>query len=97
MSNSAFEFTDPPPKPPIGKPGRMALEDVETSLSMAIGRNVRGRRISLGLTQAELAAAASINQAAISRVERGDPAISLASLVRLANALKVTPSALASE
>jgi methanogenic corrinoid protein MtbC1/DNA-binding XRE family transcriptional regulator len=54
-----------------------------------IGRRIRERRISKGQTQAQLAQAAGLNRAYIVSVERGKQNITVAVLVKIANALGV--------
>jgi transcriptional regulator with XRE-family HTH domain len=63
----------------------------------ALARNVRERREALGMSQEELARAAQINAAALSRIENGlgcDRGVGLSRITRIAKALKVSASAL---
>jgi DNA-binding XRE family transcriptional regulator len=62
-----------------------AQRRVRTSL----GRKVKGLRISLEMTQAELADEAEIRRALVSDIERGKANPTLDSIVRLATALGV--------
>ncbi len=59
----------------------------EARRAHAIGVLVRERRLSLGLTQADLAARASMTQSALSRLEGGGALPTLAVLDRLAAAM----------
>lgn len=52
-----------------------------------IARQIKKRRCSLGMTQAELAKKIGFTQQAVSTFESGRCSYSLASLVRIANAL----------
>jgi transcriptional regulator with XRE-family HTH domain len=52
---------------------------------------IRERR---GLTQAQLAAMVSADQSQISKIERGDEAVSLSRIYAIAAALKVSPAEL---
>lgn len=54
---------------------------------LAAGQAIRTHRESLGLTQAELATAASITRARLSLLERGQANLSLATFLRLVQAL----------
>jgi HTH-type transcriptional regulator / antitoxin HipB len=58
------------------------IENMETA-----GNALRTQRESLGMTQAELAAAAGLTRARLSLIERGRTNVSLASYLRLAEAL----------
>jgi transcriptional regulator with XRE-family HTH domain len=61
-----------------------------TERSMSLGQSVRQRRLAAGLTQSELAEAAEIADATLSRIERDrlEPSITL--VQRLAKALGVS-------
>lgn len=58
------------------------------------GQTVRAYRIQHGLKQKELAALADIDYSYISGIERGRRNVSLHILLRLAAALKISPSCL---
>ena len=62
----------------------------------AFGRKVRDLRLSLKLSQADLADDAGIRRALVSEVERGEANPTLDSIVRIALALDVEPSELLS-
>lgn len=55
----------------------------------AFGHRLRELRLSAGLSQEELAEAASIHRTYVSSVERGQRNVSLDNIVALAQALKV--------
>jgi len=60
----------------------------------AFGQNVRGIRLKLGWSQEELAERAGLHRTYIGSIERGERNISLDNIIRLALALRTTPSAL---
>ena len=55
------------------------------------GKNLRRARLDAGLTQVQLAAAAPLDRAAISRLECGERAPDLATILRISAALKLAP------
>lgn len=65
-------------------------------LSEIFRRNVRHRRMELGLTQAQLAEKLRVDQGYVSDIERGRRRPNLNRLAPLAEALDTTPSALLS-
>lgn len=58
------------------------------------GARVRLRRRELGFSQEELAGISGLHRTYIGSLERGERNISLANIVRLANALELDPSEL---
>jgi transcriptional regulator with XRE-family HTH domain len=56
------------------------------------GRNLRRARGRAGLTQAQLSSSAPLDRAAISRLECGERAPDMPTLLRLCRALEVTPT-----
>ncbi|HEY8304907.1 MAG TPA: helix-turn-helix transcriptional regulator [Solirubrobacteraceae bacterium] len=64
---------------------------------VAFGRNLRRARDRAGLTQAQLSSAAPLDRAAISRLECGERAPDMATLLRLCAALGVKPGDLLRE
>lgn len=70
----------------------MNLDD--QSFLRRIGDRVRDRRVSLGLTQAELADACGLHRTFVGSVERGERNLAVLSLRRIAQALKVSPDQL---
>jgi transcriptional regulator with XRE-family HTH domain len=61
---------------------------------IAFGGNLRRARGRAGLTQAQLSASAPLDRAAISRLECGERAPDMPTLLRLCRALEVTPTEL---
>lgn len=59
-----------------------------------VGKNIRGLRLERGLTQEQLAFAASLDLTYIGGIERGRRNPSLLVMVRIATALDTTPAAL---
>lgn len=64
------------------------------TLFRSFGRLVRQRRVSLGLSQEELADLAGLHRTYVGSIERGERNPSLLNISRLAQALKVKPSEL---
>lgn len=60
----------------------------------AFGKNLRRARLSAGLTQVQLSCATPLDRAAISRLECGERAPDLPTLMRLCTALGTQPTAL---
>lgn len=60
---------------------------VNRTLRELLGRNLREARLKAGLTQKELAAAASTTEAFVSQVENGARNVTLETMERLAGAL----------
>ena len=54
-------------------------------------KNVRELRLARGMTQAQLAEAAGVNQATVSKVERGETNITIDKIEAIAAALRVSP------
>ena len=59
-----------------------------------IGARVRLRRWELGFSQEELAGISGLHRTYIGSLERGERNISLANIIRLANALELDPAEL---
>lgn len=69
-----------------------ATKEQRNQRVVALGRAIRARRETLGLTQAELAEEIGAFQPEISRIEQGDKSISLARFWEVCEALGVQPS-----
>lgn len=69
-------------------------EDRDTSLEIAIGREVKGFRNKLGMTVVELAKLAELSPGMLSKIENGQTSPSLATLKSLAGALNVPVTSL---
>lgn len=61
---------------------------------MSFANRIRARRLALCLTQRQVAAAAGLHTNTYARMERGEVSPKLATLDRLAAALRTTPSRL---
>lgn len=72
------------------EPAEVAEARREIRLSMALAKAVYDRRIELGLTQAQVAEAAGLTQAKISRIEGSDTVPTLPLLAKLSEALHAT-------
>jgi len=59
-----------------------------------LGKAVRKRRLSMGLSQEALAERADLHWTYIGGIERGERNVSLINIVRLARALDLTPARL---
>ena len=59
-----------------------------------IGKKIRDRRIKLGLSQKELAAAVDISYNTVSRIESAQSSCAIESFLTMADILKVTPNEL---
>ena len=64
----------------------------ESELRAAFGANVREQRRQLGLSQEQLAEACGLHRTYVGAIERGERNLSLLNIVRLADALSVTPA-----
>lgn len=67
---------------------------MESDPRAQLGKTIRKRRKTLGLSQEGLAERAGLHWTYVGAVERGERNISLVNIVRLAPALGVTPSRL---
>lgn len=65
-----------------------------TAQIRGFGENMRSARLRAGLTQAQLSIAAPLDRAAISRIECGERAPDLSTLIRLSRALDIQPQQL---
>jgi transcriptional regulator with XRE-family HTH domain len=82
-----------PPGHPLGCRVVAARDrEFEKQVAEAFGARVRELRLEKGMTQEQLAEAASLHPTFISNVERGYRLSSVATLLRLANGLGCEPS-----
>jgi transcriptional regulator with XRE-family HTH domain len=69
-------------------------ENRDTRLEIAIGREVKGFRVNLGMTVVELAKLAQLSPGMLSKIENGQTSPSLATLKSVAGALNVPVTSL---
>jgi transcriptional regulator with XRE-family HTH domain len=69
-------------------------KDNSPILEIAFGKAVRSRREALGISQEELAFRADIHRTYVSQIERGLKSPSLSVIVKLAEALELSPAEL---
>ncbi len=74
--------------------GSNAPDEVQLTIEQRIGREIRKRRLRIGLTGAELAAAAAISSGMLSKIETGQISASLHTLEALAGVLNAPLAAL---
>jgi transcriptional regulator with XRE-family HTH domain len=67
---------------------------VERDPRIQFGANLRSRRLALGLSQEEFAEKADLHWTYIGGIERGERNLGLLNIVKVARALKITPSEL---
>lgn len=72
----------------------MAENPRECALVQVFARNVRARRLLLGLTQEELAEAAGVHRTYVGMLERGEKNVTIYNIQRIAIALDVSPATL---
>jgi transcriptional regulator with XRE-family HTH domain len=73
---------------------RPAVEQRDKATLMVFGRAVRERRKALDLSQEDVAGLSGLHVNYIGGIERGERNLGLLNLLRLADALRLTPSAL---
>lgn len=67
---------------------------MDNSLLIKFGQKVRSERLSLGLSQEELALIAGVHRTYIGMIERGEKNITLINIEKIAKALSLTISEL---
>jgi transcriptional regulator with XRE-family HTH domain len=67
---------------------------VEHDPRVQFGANLRNRRLALGLSQEQFAEKADLHWTYIGGIERGERNLGLLNIVKVARALKTTPSEL---
>jgi transcriptional regulator with XRE-family HTH domain len=65
-----------------------------TNARKLFARNLRHRRLQLGISQEDLAELAGLHRTYVSSVERGERNISIDNIERIATALKLEPASL---
>lgn len=63
-------------------------------MTFQIGRNIRNRRVELGISQQKLARATQMSQSGVSLIESGERGVNEDAILRICNALMVTPNEL---
>lgn len=63
-------------------------------LRVLLGQRLRSERKRLGISQEELARRAGLDRTYVSKIERGERNVTLSTVEKLADALKVNPSEL---
>ena len=71
-----------------------SMKNSQEEFLVTLGQRIRGTRIKRGMTQTDLAGAARLDRAYLSGVENGKHNITVGAILRLANALDVTPEVL---
>ncbi|MBR0707996.1 helix-turn-helix transcriptional regulator [Bradyrhizobium liaoningense] len=67
-------------------------KSARADIKRRFGQRVRDRRLSLDMSQEELASEADIRRALISEIERGEANPTLESVIRIATALRISLS-----
>ena len=67
---------------------------MERDPRIQFGANLRSRRLALGLSQEEFAEKADLHWTYVGGIERGERNLGLLNIVKVARALKITPSEL---
>lgn len=75
----------------------MAKKHVSNQTLVVFGNKIRKLRTKLKVSQEELAYLADIHRTYMSSTERGERNVALLNIVKIAKALKVTPSELLSD
>lgn len=75
----------------------MAKKHVSDQILLTFGNKIRKLRTKLKVSQEELAYLAGIHRTDMSSTERGERNVAILNIVRIAKALKVTPSELLSD
>lgn len=75
----------------------MAKKHVLNQTLLVFGNKIRKSRTKLKISQEELAYLADIHRTYMSSAERGERNVALLNIVKIAKALKVTPSELLSD
>lgn len=65
--------------------------DKKTQVKIQFGRNLRKQRLSLGLSQEQLAFESGLHRTYIGSIERGERNVSLENIVLLVRVLKCSP------
>lgn len=81
-----------PKKPTAGRP--RGTKSFDPAPAIAFGAAVRERRLRIGISQEELASRAQVERSHMGKIERGEHMPNFVLILRLANALQISPGAL---
>lgn len=77
------------------RPGRpRGARTFDPAPALAFGRAVRERRLVMGISQEELADVVQVERSHMGKIERGEHSPSLSLIIRIADALSVSPGRL---
>lgn len=79
----------PPNTPPVSVASPTATPRPQIPLEQLVGAQIRGLRLAVGMTNADLAAAAHLSPGMLSKIENGQTSPSLSTLQALATALNM--------
>ena len=77
---------------PMG--ARVSGTECEHAILIALGSQIRSRRIEIGLSQEALANLAGIDRSHMGKIERGERNVTILNIERVAKVLECTPSSL---
>jgi transcriptional regulator with XRE-family HTH domain len=69
-------------------------EGIPSRFLLALGRVIRRRRLSLGMSQEGFAVSVGLHRTYIGSIERGERNVSIANLLRISDGLRIACSAL---
>lgn len=77
------------------RPGRpRGARTFDPAPALAFGKAVRERRLAMGISQEQLADAVQVERSHMGKIERGEHSPSLSLIIRIADALSVSPGRL---
>lgn len=79
-------------KPTAGRP--RGTKSFDPAPAIAFGKAVRERRLQIGISQEELASRAQVERSHMGKIERGEHMPNFVLILRLANALQISPGTL---
>ena len=79
-------------KPTAGRP--KGTKSFDPAPAIAFGKAVRERRLQIGISQEELANRAQVERSHMGKIERGEHMPNFVLILRLANALQISPGTL---
>ena len=78
----------------IAMGARVSGTDGEHAILIGLGRQIRARRIEMGLSQEALANLAGIDRSHMGKIERGERNVTILNIERIAKVLECPPSTL---